>query len=152
MSYEDLTTQGTHRHEGDTPDAGINVRAQEPPNLVDHSGETGPAGYQLLWSENEGRYVLRAWRQGDTAVPGEGYSEVGRYEREADFDTVLEALPDQPRFVVFENSETGEVYFDRDSSLSDNWTEDGRFDQFTVFADEASAAAYADEHEAPGRS
>ena len=157
-AYEDLTTQGTHR--GDTSNAEENevtVRGQEPPaqadasaDASDQSTEAPERTFRLSRNEEEGTYRARAWSPDAIDDSAEGYAEQGRYETQAEMTEALSDLPDGPRFVVLENTETGEVRLDREGALSDDWTENGRFDQFTLFDDEAKADAYAEHQQNAG--
>jgi hypothetical protein len=56
---------------------------------------------------------------------------------------VFDQLPEGPLFVVFENLENGEVFYDRDSDLAGSWMGDSEYDQVTIFEDEEAAAEYA---------
>ncbi|PSQ93533.1 MAG: hypothetical protein BRD52_00990 [Bacteroidetes bacterium SW_4_67_19] len=62
-------------------------------------------------------------------------------------DALDSRLPDGPRFIVLENTETGEAVVDHEGALSDNWFAGGRYDQITVFESEDEAAAYVEEGE-----
>lgn len=134
------------RHPGDTSDheASMGVRAQNPPSR-ERSGR--PAyQYALSYHAGRGRYRVRAW-QGDQEPRSEqkDYVEQGRYSSDEDLAAALEELPQQERYVVFENTETGRVLYGRENNLSDNWTGGGEFDQVTIFASEDEAATYADQ-------
>lgn len=136
---------GEHRPDDASYDTSSTVRAPKPPHLkdADDTSDVPDATTQLLHNEGEGLYRLRAWTTPEPGEPGEGYTELHRYSGTT-WAGVDEHLPKQPRFVVFENTDTGEVYFGRNTNLSDNWTDGGRFDQVTIFATEEDAAAYAE--------
>jgi hypothetical protein len=137
---------GIHRDDVDA-ESGQTVRAPEPP-LKSDAGPNPPKTVQLLYNRANGLYRLRAWRVEDVPTQVDDYEEMSRFSPDDTFTAVLEELPDKPRCVVFENTETGEVFFGRESNLSDNWMQGGRFDQVTVFDDPTVAAAYADERQA----
>jgi hypothetical protein len=137
---------GIHREDVDV-DTGQTVRAPKPP-LKSDAGPHPPKMVQLLYNRAKGLYRLRAWRVEDVPAQVDDYEEMSRFRPDDTFTTVLEELPDKPRFVVFENTDTGEVYYGRENNLSDNWMQGGRFDQVTVFDDATIAAAYADERQA----
>lgn len=142
--YPNIPRQGHHRADADVRKTGTSVRAQPAPDRTADAEASAPAPtYQLSYHKGRGAYRLRSWTSADIAAPEEGYDELGRFQK-AEFTAALEQLPDRPRFIVFENTETGETLFGRESNLSDNWTAEGRFDQVTIFDSEDAAAAYAD--------
>lgn len=146
-AYDDIPTQGTHQ--GDESNAEENettVRGQDPPDPVAASGEKTERSFHLARHEESGRYRVRT----SSDEPGEGYEAIGRHDTEGDLTEALGDLDDRTerrRFVVFENTDTGAVRFDREAALSDNWMADGRFDQFTLFESEDEAARYAEQRE-----
>jgi hypothetical protein len=119
---------------------------QRYPRAEDDPKGDHPVGrmVQLSHDADRARYRLRRWREGQ--ADSERYTELGRHH-EDDLAQALEQLPDKPRFVVFENTDTGEVYLDRENNMGSNWTGDGRFDQVTLFEDETDAADYANERQ-----
>ena len=138
--YSSIPTAGEHRgpkQEKNT--TGTEVRAPHAQSVEagEHAEDTT---YRLVHSPDSGQYRLSRWNEGATL--DEGYRELGRY-RESELSSALSALPDAPRFVVFENSETGEVQMQRESEISANWTDGGRFDRVILFDEESEAAAYA---------
>ena len=154
-SYDDLTTQGTHQ--GDTSNAEENevtVRGQDPPapaDETDQSDKPAERTFRLSRNEDKGTYRARSWAPDALDEPAEGYAEQGRYETQAEVTEALsDSQQDGPRFIVLENTETGEVRLDREDAISDDWTENGRFDQFTLFDDEDQANTYADQQQSAG--
>lgn len=138
---------GVHRPDDSDIEGSQTVRAPEPP-LKSDAGPAPPATVQLLHNKAKGLYRLRAWRDEDVPTEVDDYTEMNRFGPDDTLTSVLEEMPDKPRFVVFENTETGEVFYGRESNLSDNWMQGGRFDQVTLFDDATVAAAYADERQA----
>lgn len=136
--YESIPTSGQHRGPQQSNDTGTEVRAEEARSGQQQQSEA--ATYQLVHSEAEGRYRLRRWVEGTEAESG--YREVGRYRQE-ELDAALGNVPSEARFVVLENSSTGEVQMEQQKNFSGDWTDGGRFDQVILFDDEADAAAYA---------
>lgn len=142
--YESIPNTPGH-HPGDAPDheASMGVRAQNPPTR-ERSGRRAHH-YQLSYHEGRGQYRVRAWdAAGTPPSEQEDYVEQGRYTSDTDLVEALEDLPQQERYVVFENADTGRVLYGRENNLSDNWTGGGDFDQATIFATEEAAAHYAD--------
>ncbi len=149
--YSSIPTAGEHRGPKEENTTGTEVRAPEPQDVnagenTKAQGETSGGSptdettYRLVHSPDQGQYRLSRWQEG--AALDEGYRELGRY-RAGELGSALSKLPDAPRFVVFENSETGEVQMQRESDISANWTDGGRFDRVILFDDESEAAAYA---------
>ncbi len=142
--YKDLTTQGEHRGGAAEHESGSNVRAPEPPD--ESSAENAPVEqtYQLIRHTESGYYKLRAQTKAASSSPEPGYAELGRYTTHEELNKALSDVEDQIQFVVFENTESGEVFFDREKNISGDWTGDGRFDQVNFFDDESAAASYAE--------
>lgn len=136
--YESIPTSGQHRGPKQSNDTGTEVRTAE----SDASAQPGESEtiFRLVHSPEQRRYRLSRWAEGSPVEAG--YEELGRY-REAELGSALSHLPEAPRFVVFENSKTGEVNMQRETEVSANWTDGGRFDQVLFFDDEAEAAEYA---------
>lgn len=147
--YKNIPRQGSLPNVEGGPDhkTTTSVRAQPAPDATRPSGPAS-ATYQLLHHEEEGQYRLRAWKPDAEITATGGYAELKRYTTQKELTAGLEELPDEPRFIVLENTETGEVYFGRENNLSDDWMEGGRFDQVTLFGDETEAAAYAEARDA----
>lgn len=143
--YEDLSTQGKHQDkpEGVEP-SGMEVRAQEAPDLS--NSESKPV-YQLAHHESGGYYRLRTSADPETAALEEGYREIGRYSSDEDLARAIDELPERGAFIVMENSENGEVYYDRQANVTSGFTGSSDYDQVTFFRDEEKAAAYAQERE-----
>lgn len=142
-SYDSIPRQGEHLGRDLNEEPTTNVRAQEAREPT--AKEPADDGIvQCAYNESEKHYRVRLWPEETEITVGEGYKEVGRAPDGAPLSDLFDEFPEKPHFVVFENQETGEVYFERDNELSDNWTADGRFDQVTVFEDEEAAASYAE--------
>lgn len=140
--YDSIPRQGRHRGSKLSEEPTTSVRAQE---AVKPRPENEAAGVMVgAFNKAEGRYRIRRWASSANVTLDKGYEEVRRYPESASLDDLRADAPHGGRFVVLENTRTGEVHFDRQSELSDNWTNKGRYDQVTLFADEESAAAYAD--------
>jgi hypothetical protein len=145
-SHDDLAPTGSYSGPPipeDRPgtDQGAVVRA---PKAEDERDTSQPADrtVQLSFSAEQSRYRLRGWLEGMDADDPDGYTELRRCS-EGELAQALEHLPDKPRFVVFENTDTGEVFLGRENNLGDNWTGGGKYDQVTLFEDETDAADYA---------
>jgi hypothetical protein len=169
-----IPLQGTHRGETDDPITS-SVRAQQPPDPTpsaervpedgsapdaDEAGadeanaddapveKTDDLGdYRLSRDPASGRVraSLRPPAE-ESETPGGGFREISRHSSPEDMSDALDGtLPDGPRFIVLENTETGEAVFDRESALSGNLFDGGRYDQVTVFESEDEAAAYVEE-------
>ncbi len=146
--HDDLAPTGSYngpdpKHEDSSSDDGTEVRALEAEDDRDPNAAVEQT-VQLSHSADRSRYRLRNWREGLADYPG--YTELSRHPK-GELAQALEQLPDKPRFVVFENTDTGEVYLDRENNLGDNWTGDGKFDQVTLFEDETDAAEYAEKQQ-----
>lgn len=148
-AYDDIPTQGTHQgDESNAEENKMTVRGQTPPDPVAATSEKTERSFRLSRHEESGRHRVRVHTGEDEPEEGdEGYEEIGRAASEDDLAEALDDLPGQPRFVVFENTDTGDVYFDRETALSDDWAAGDRFDQFTLFDSEDEAARYADQRE-----
>lgn len=144
--YPNIPRQGTHRPDPDVRKTGTSVRAPRAPDPAKTEGEPVQT-LQLSFNETEGLYRLRNWTSGEIPVPQDTYTEIGRFGGSTAFADALEQLPNKPRFVVMEHSQTGDVFYGRESNLSDNWSAGGRFDQITIFDSEEAAAAYAEERQ-----
>jgi hypothetical protein len=78
----------------------------------------------------------------ESESPGGGFHEISRHSSPQEMSDALDGeLPDGPRFVVLEDTETGAVRMDRGNALGDNWL-GGDYDQATVFESEDEAATY----------
>lgn len=139
--YQSIPTQGTHRDTEGVPDQNASVRSPNPSD-VEATGRPVDPTYQLLKHKEQGIYRLRAWQTDEIEVPEDTYQEQGRY-RSHEWADALQPVTESEHFVVFENTGTGEVYFDRERNLSADWTGGGRFDVVTVFEDEEAAETYA---------
>ena len=167
---ENIPLQGTHQGDTDDP-LTSNVRGQQPPDPTARaerlpSGETADSSeespgeapsdaesdlrtYQLSHDPASGHHRVRLRPPAEEAQsPGGGFRELSRHSSPEEMNEALqEQLSEGPRFVVLENTETGETFFDREDELSDDWFAGGQFDQVTVFENEDDAAAYADREE-----
>lgn len=142
--YEDIPQEGEHLTDDSEHVSGFNVRAQKPPAADEYDGEPAGSVYRLSHSEGKGHYRVQTWTPGEVGQLEEGYAERGRYTSAEDLHQAVGELGEKPQYVVFENTERGDVYFDPQNSLSDNWTAGGTFDQMTLFTDENEAAAFAE--------
>jgi hypothetical protein len=138
--FESIPSQGEHRPEIDDEPVASNVRAAESQDAVRDEAPPRPV-FQILHSGSRGAYRLRKCASRDVP-PGADFSELGCYESRDEVTSAFGQLPDHPRFVVLENTETGAVFYDRDANLSDDWVGEGEFDQVTLFHDESAAAEY----------
>lgn len=120
----------------------------EKPAEADPSDAEDLRTYQLSEDPASGHYRVRVLSEkAAPEAPGSTFEEIDRRASADAFPEDLRAdLPDGPRFAVLENTETGEVYFDRANNLSD-WQAGGDFDQVTLFEREDEAARYADERQ-----
>lgn len=141
-SYDSIPRQGEHLGANLDEEPTTNVRA---PAAAKPTSDDSTAGgiIQCSYNEAAGHYRIRRWQDESAISPEEGYEEIHRIAPGEPPDEMFETLPDQPRYIVLENVESGEVYFDREQSLTGDWTGDGDFDQVTVFDTEEAAAEYA---------
>lgn len=140
--YESIPRQGRHRGSDLSEEPTTSVRAQE---AVKPRPESEAGGVIVsAYNESEGRYRIRRWANAANVALEKGYKEVRRFPENVSADELRSDTPEGERFVVLENTRTGEVYFNRMSEFSDNWTNNGRYDQVTLFENEKAAAAYAD--------
>lgn len=156
-SYDSIPRQGEHQGGEVREEASTNVRAQEaaPPPVDEEIVKSSRAGaadpesefsggiIQFSHRETDGLYRIRRWRSEPDTKAADEFEELEQLPGGEPMTGLYEQLPDGPMFVVFENSDSGEVFFDADSDLGGDWTGDGRFDQVTIFRDEQAAAAYA---------
>jgi len=161
--YDSIPRQGKHLGEDVHEESTTNVRAQEaaPPDadakVREHDTKDDPAAAsasgpgEVLFSRDDasGRYRIRRGRTASGAEEDDGFQELGRARDDESATSLFDQLPEGPLFVVFENMETGEVFYDRDSDLAGNWDGDGEFDQVTIFGDEEAAAEYAASRQGP---
>jgi hypothetical protein len=131
--------------DGDDETASSEAAGSTGEDVTDQADDLG--AYQLSHDPASGRHRVRVRPPADeTEAPGGGFKELSRHSSPEDMSDALEGRrADGPRFVVLENSETGEAFFDREGALSDDWFDDARYDQVTLFESEDEAAAYADE-------
>lgn len=142
--YDDIPrTGGAHRKQIDEEHSGLNVRAPFPPSPEQQeNAPSAPAAFQLSFNESTGAYRVRAWKD-EVGACEAGYGEVSRHQTRQELAASLEDVAPGRGFVVLESSETGEVFVEQEVNLRDDWTQDGRFDQITLFEDEEAASAYA---------
>jgi hypothetical protein len=131
---------GAHEKEVDSEHSGMNVRAPQP---NDGGDDARPTRQVLRVTVNESKNCYRL-RTGSDRVE-EGFTDVCSVDPDAGIEPALEQVGEGPYFVVLENEDTGEVFYEADHNLSDNWSDGGRFDVVTLFETEEEAAAYADE-------
>lgn len=141
-AYDDIPRQGKHQGPALDEEPTTSVRAQEAvkPTAQD---ETAFGVTVFAYNEEAGRYQVRRWKSESEVDLPEDYSEIRRVRESEPATEMLDAIPGDGQFVVLENAESGDVYFDREFELTDNWSDEGRFNQFTVFEDEEAAAEYA---------
>ena len=101
---------------------------------------------QVLFNEDKGQYRVRLWHDEEVGAAPESFEELGRYPAEA-FSSARAHFPDEPYYVVLENTQSGEVYVTGSDVISANWSQEGQFDQFTVFENEQDANAYAEQRQ-----
>lgn len=145
--YESIPVQGEHFGEVHEKFSNLNVRAQDPPDLESSKRKPVQRTYQLLHHREKGIYRLRSWVTEEIYLTEDDYEEVGRYAGETDLTAAFEELPLKPSFVVFENSKTGEVFYDTKSNITAGWPGFGNYDQVTLFDDETKAAEYVQRRE-----
>lgn len=123
----------------------MNVRAPRPPEQPqEETTEEAPATYQFSYNEAKGIYRVRPWRD-DEVEAQPGFEEMSRHRTPKTLTEEFERIATAPVYVVLENTSTGEVFVEGDFNLHDNWTQDGSFDQITIFDSEEEAHRYADE-------
>ncbi|PSR00209.1 MAG: hypothetical protein BRD48_01785 [Bacteroidetes bacterium QS_9_68_14] len=160
---DDIPLQGTHPGDGPDDPLTSSVRAQQPPDPTpraervaddadeashgdsseDASESPGDLGeYRLSRDPASGRYRMSLHPPAEESEsPGGGFREISRHSSPQEMSDALDGeLPDGPRFVVLEDTETGAVRMGRGNEL-DNWPAGG-YDQATVFESEDEAAAY----------
>lgn len=138
--YDSIPRTGRHGGEQRDEEPSSSVRAPDAPHPPAREPERPAPAYHLYHNEAEGIYRIHSWQAEAPGAPeGEAdYRPVGRYDA---VDALIEQLSDQARYVVFENSETGDVYYSSEQNLT-SWATDDRFDRVTVFNDNEAAAAY----------
>ena len=138
----------TGKHHGGEPDRRVtsSVRAPDPPEVEYQSSPPSSPKFQLTRHEEHGYYQLHAFSTESRDLE-ERFEEVGQYSSSRDLKAALEEIPGENRFVVFENSETGDVFFDREQDISGDWTGQGQFNSVAIFEREEDAARYADERQ-----
>jgi hypothetical protein len=156
--YDSIPRQGKHQGEDVHEEPSTNVRAQEasPPDTEDKAqaaeaaedaGTPDGSGRRILqFSQYQahGRYRLRRWTEETGMKAAEGFEEISRSaDDDVSASAVFDQLPEGPLYVVFENLENGEVFYERDSDLAGSWMGDSEYDQVTIFEDEEAAAEYA---------
>ena len=138
--YDSIPRQGRHEGGDLEEEPTTSVRAQPAPHPPAREPEPPAPSFGLYYNERDGIYRIRSWH---SEAPGEaetGYTTVGTYDR---VDAVVEHLPEYARFIVFENPETGEVYYDREGNITGGLA-GGQYARISIFEDETAAAAYAD--------
>ena len=139
--YDSIPRQGSHAGGQHDEEPTTSVRAQPAP----HPPETEPPAtptFGLYYNEQEDVYRIRSWQSEAPSDQenADAYRSLGTYDR---IDALLTELPERDRFIVFENPETGEVYYDKEGNITGGLT-GGQFMQVNVFRDETTAAAYAE--------
>jgi hypothetical protein len=129
---------GAHEKKIDEEHSGMNVRAPKPDADADKS--TSERVLQVSVNESTGCYRFSPGsRSGD-----EGFSSLCEVNLEDGMSSALDQVGDGQFWVVLENGDTGEVFYEADYNLSDNWSDGGRFDVVTLFPSEEDAASYAE--------
>ena len=91
-------------------------------------------------------YRVKTWHE-DAPESEADFTEITRIENDAALTEAVDQLPSPSPYVVFENTESGEVFYEGEYSIGRNWSQDGRFDQITMFGSEEEAAAYVSERQ-----
>lgn len=141
-TYDDIPATGQHRGEGADQNVTSSVRAQEARSELAPPPKPVHRVFRLTLHEPEGYYQLRAWTTEEPDTPLEGTREIGRYGSQSELTKGLASLPGEDRFVVFEDSATGELYYEREQNVTGDWLGDTQFDQVSIFSTEEAAAAY----------
>ncbi|HET6568778.1 MAG TPA: hypothetical protein VFG50_12500 [Rhodothermales bacterium] len=143
--YPDIPTAGVHRGALDhVEEITTSVRAAR---INPEKAERKPVEktYVHLRSDTEGWERVRAYDSDHLPQPVGGTTEQGRFTSTDEVGRLLTKFRDQnQRYVVFENTETGDVFYQNETDVHGDWTGNGRFDQITVFNDQGEAAAYAE--------
>jgi hypothetical protein len=141
--YKDIPAQGTHRGETPGQDPSTSVSA---PSSTDVTSRGRPVAKTFLHVRHneEGWQRLSLHAPDNLPEPTSGTTEMGRYTSTAEIRDALNREQDKTKFVVMENTETGEVFYQNQAEIRDDLTADGRFNQFTLFDTQEAAAAYAD--------
>lgn len=138
--YDDIPQQGRHQGRPVEEEPSTSVRTEPAPHPPEREPEPPHPAFGLYFNEAEGIYRIRSWQDEPPIDAEAGYTEVGTYDR---LDALAPQLPEYARFIVFENPETGEAFYDKQGNIT-NWMPDERFVQVTLFRDETAAAAYVD--------
>ncbi len=136
---------GPHLKKIDRKHSSLNVSAPPAPDFDKRpvrkkQGQT----FQLSYNEVLGSYRVNMWKSG-TGKNEEGYTELSRHSTTTELASTLDDASSSLGYVVLENSDTGEVFLEQELNLRGDWTQEGRFDRITTFADEEAAVAYADQ-------
>lgn len=140
--YEDIPLQGRHKGAASGEEPTTSVRGQRSPLAPPPADEELPATYQLSHHNRGGHYRIRSWTSEDAGNTEDEYREIGRYDAPNGAIDAIASRAHRGQFIVMENSKTGEVVFDEEAQVSDNWPGDGQYDQITLFEDASEAAAY----------
>lgn len=136
---------GPHRKSIAEAHSGLNVRAQfATPPRMQRFAKAEPS-LVLSFNESAGSYRIRRGR--GAAADAGGFREMSRYKTEAELAESLGETAENLNYVVLEDTSTGEVFVETEVNLRGDWTQDGRFDQITLFRDEEAATAYASERQ-----
>lgn len=129
---------GEHGKKIDEEHSGMNVRAPKADDDADRS--TAERILQVSVNESTGCYRFRSGQ----GRGSDGFSSLCEVNMEDGVATAMQQIGDGRFWVVLENEDTGEVFYEADHNLSDNWSDGGRFDVVTLFPSEEEAASYAD--------
>ena len=149
--YDNIPRQGEHLTDPLKTEPTSNVRAQEAPHPIRRSKETRRV-FRLLKNEADGSYRLDAVQKDAEPVPDGGYEVIARVPEAGDVGSLYDLLPGPPRYAVFENTDSGTVYYAPDRQVSGDWTDDEMFDRVTIFTDAARAEAHAEARRAAASS
>lgn len=141
--YSDIPVQGKHRGETPPQEVSTSVRAPMPSDITSEGHPIARTGIHVR-HDDEGWERLSLYDSKNVPEPTGGTTELGRYTSNADIQGALARQRSNTRFIVMENTETGEVIYQNEKDIRDDLTVGGRFNQFTWFDTQEAAAAYAD--------
>lgn len=136
----DTPIPGRHNDRGTTPDEPYTM----PTELPEDAATPRPARptFQLMEHPQEDTYRIRSWTEAETVAATEDYDELGQYEARDALAPHMDDFRESHRFVVLENTDTGDVYVEREQNLT-AFFDGGTYNQATFFSSEEAASAYA---------
>lgn len=149
--YENLPRQGQHADGSVDAEPTTNVRAHPPAHPPERSKATG-GFHVLLVDRSAGRYRLTVVPKDAGRAAVEGFEVVDQVPEAGDLQRLYDRLPEGPTYAVFEQSESGELYYAPDRRIDGDWTNDAMFDQVTIFTEKGDAEAYLEERRGRARS